>query len=152
MGRRIILSFPEENVSASAELLGEVAPETCRFIWERLPMEGQTIHGMYSGAEIFLFVDPPASLPPENQVNMPLPGELLYFYQEGGVFVDAPRSYAEVCVVYGRSVQLKGEGGVPTFASLFARLTGDWAEFGELCRRVRYEGPKRLRIRRASGE
>jgi hypothetical protein len=105
---------------------------------------------MYSGAEVFVFVDPPVELPPENQVNLPLPGELLYFYQEGGIFVDAPQSYAEICVVYGRGVQLKGEGGVPTFASLFAHLTGDWAEFADVCRRVRHEGPKRLRISRAS--
>lgn len=152
MSRRIELSFPEEGVSACAELMEEAAPETCRFVWERLPVEGKTIHGMYSGAEVFLFVDPAVCLPPENQVNLPLPGELLYFYQEGGVFVDASESYAEICLVYGRNVQLKGEGGVPTFASLFASLTGEWSEFGEVCRRVRYEGPKRLRISRASEE
>jgi len=150
--KQIILSFPEENVSGVAELLEDVAPEVCRFVWERLPMEGPAIHGMYSGAEVFVTVDPPTPLKPENLVSLPLPGEILYFYQEGGVFVDAPNSYAEICVIYGRSVQLRGEGGVPTFASLFARLIGDWTAFAAVCKRVRYEGPKLLRIVRGDGE
>jgi hypothetical protein len=150
MTKRILFSFPEENVSATAELLEEAAPETCRFIWEQLPAEGKTVHGMYSGAEIFIFLNPPAPLKPENQVNLPLPGEILYFYQEGGVYAGSAESYAEVCVIYGRNVQLKGEGGVPTFASLFARMEGDWTAFADVCKRVRYDGPKLLRIARAS--
>jgi hypothetical protein len=152
MTKRIVLSFPEENVSATAELLEDSAPETCRFIWEHLPAEGQTIHGMYSGREVFILVDPPTPVKPENLVHSPLPGDILYFYQEGGIFVDAPDSYAEICIIYGRSVQLKGEGGVPSFCSLFAHLVGDWTSFAAVSGRVRYDGPKLLRISRANEE
>ena len=152
MTKHIVLSFPEENISAMAELLEDVAPETCRFIWEHLPVEGRTVHGMLSGAEIFTFFDPATPLKRENLVNLPLSGEILYFFQEGGVYLDTPDSYAEICVIYGRNVQLKGEGGAPTFASLFARLIGDWTAFGAACGRVRYDGPKVLRIARASEE
>ena len=149
MSKRIVLSFPGENVSAMAELAEDAAPETCRFIWDRLPVENTTVHGMYSGREIFVIVDPPTAVKPENLVNLPLPGEILYFHQEGGVYVEADDPYAEICVIYGRSVQLKGEGGIPTFTNLFARMTGDWSEFAEVCARVRYEGPKLLRVVRA---
>jgi len=149
MYKRIVLSFPEENVSAVAELAEDAAPETCRFIWDHLPLENRTIHGMYSGREIFVIVDPPTPLKSENLVNLPLSGEILFFYQEGGVYVEADDPYAEICVIYGRSVQLKGEGGIPTFANLFARMTGDWSAFADVCRRVRYEGPKLLRVERA---
>ena len=76
MTKHIVLSFPEENVSAMAELLEDVAPETCRFIWEHLPVEGRTVHGMLSGAEIFTFFDPATPLKRENLVNLPLPGEM----------------------------------------------------------------------------
>jgi hypothetical protein len=152
MPKQIVLSFPEENVSATAELLEEAAPETCGFIWNRVPVEGKTVHGRYSGAEIFVFCDPPTPLKPENQVNLPLPGEILYYYQPGGVYAGSPDPFAEICVIYDRNVQLRGAGGVPTFASLFARLSGDWSAFADACKRVRYEGPKLLRITRANTE
>lgn len=152
MSRRIVLSFPDEGISAEAELLEEAAPATCRLVWERLPVENRTIHGMYSGREIFVLVEPPQAVAAENLVSLPLPGEILYFHQEGGVFVDADDPYAEICVIYGRGVQLKGEGGAPDFANLFARLIGDWVAFAEACQQVRYEGPRRLRIERGQGE
>jgi hypothetical protein len=149
MPQHITLSFPKENVSATAELLTDAAPETCRFVWLNLPVEGRTIHGMYSGAEIFVFVDPPTPVEAENLVNMPLPGEILYYYQEN-VYADSTEPFAEICVIYGRNVQLRGAGGIPTFASLFARMVGDWSEFAAVCKRVRYEGPKLLKITRSS--
>ena len=149
MPRRITLSFPEESISALAELLEDEASVTSHFIWDHLPVENKTVHGMYSGREVFVMVDPPTAVKPENLVNLPLSGEILYFYQEGGVYIEADNPYAEICVIYGRSVQLKGEGGIPTFANLFARMVGDWSEFADVCRRVRYEGPKLLRIERA---
>jgi hypothetical protein len=41
---------------------------------------------------------------------------------------------------------------VPTHASLFARIPGDWKydwiPFAKACRRVRWEGPQLLRIER----
>ena len=79
MTKRIVLSFPEENVSATAELLEDAAPETCRFIWEHLPAEGRNIHGLYSGKEMFILFNPATLLEPENLVTFPLPGEILYF-------------------------------------------------------------------------
>ncbi len=148
MAKRILLSFPDENVSAVAELLETQAPETCQFIWERLPVEGRTIHGKFSGNEVFVKVEPATEVKLENLVTLPLPGEILYYYQAGGVYVDIPNPYAEICVIYGRNVVLRGEGGVQVFCSLFARLTGDWTAFAEACRRVRFDGPKRLLVTR----
>ena len=104
---------------------------------------------MYSGHEVFIIIHPAAPVKQENLVNLPLPGEILYFYQEGGLYVESDHSYSEICVIYGRSVQLRGEGGLPGFASLFARFVGDWSAFADACRRVRPDGPKLLRISRA---
>lgn len=147
MARRIVLSFPEDGISAEAELLEDAAPATCRLVWEQLPVENQTVHGMYSGREVFVIVDSGA-VKEENLVNLPLPGEILYFHQEGGVYIDAEDPYAEICVIYGRGVQLRGEGGMPTFANCFARMIGDWSDFAAACARVRWEGPRRLRVER----
>ena len=38
---------------------------------------------MYSGAEVFAIIDDPMPAPQENLVQLPLPGELFYFYDEG---------------------------------------------------------------------
>jgi hypothetical protein len=49
-------------------------------------------------------------------------------------------------------VVLRGPEGVPTHASLFARIPGDWkydwVDFAKACRRARWEGPQTLRIER----
>ena len=151
--RRIRLSFPDTAESVEAELLTDEAPQTCETIWQRLPVEAQAIHGMYSGAEVFTMLqDPPASFP-ENLVQLPLPGELLYFYDAGSSGVGSRKTVGEICIVYGRGVVLRAHEGVPTHASLFARIPGDWTSdwtaFAQACRRCRWEGPQRLRIERA---
>ncbi len=153
--RRIRLSFVETGESAIAELLPGEAPGTCELIWSRLPLEAKAIHGMYSGAEVFTMVeDAPPSLV-ENLVQLPLPGELLYFYDDGRGGVGARKAVGEICIVYGRGVVLRAHEGVPTQASLFARIPGDWKHdwtaFAQACRRCRWEGPQRLRMERAEG-
>jgi uncharacterized protein DUF3830 len=148
--RRIRLTFPDSGESAAAELLAGEAPETCEVIWNRLPLEAKAIHGMYSGAEVFTMVDDPPPSVPENLVQLPLPGELLYFYDEGHGAVGARKPAGEICLAYGRGVVLRAHEGVPAHATLFARIPGDWkhdwTEFAEACRRCRWEGPRRLRI------
>jgi|SRR5215471_11285395 len=150
--RRIRLTFVVSGESVLAELLWEDAPETCEQIWARLPVESQAIHGMYSGAEVFTMLeDPPAAA--ENLLQLPLPGELLYFYDEGRGAVGARKPVGEICMVYGRGVVLRGHEGVPIYASLFARIPGDWNRdwtgFAQACRKCRWEGPQVLRIERA---
>lgn len=67
--------------SVLADLLDDEAPVTADHVWNRLPIEGSLIHGQFSGAEVFVLVDDPVRLPPENLVQLPLPGELLYFWR-----------------------------------------------------------------------
>ena len=150
--RAIRLTF-ESGESVVAELLWEDAPRTCGMIWERLPLEAKAIHGMYSGAEVFSLVENPAPSASENLVQLPLPGELLYFHDEGRGGVGARKPVGEICFVYGRGVVLRGHEGVPVHASLFARVPGDWTrdwtEFALACRKCRWEGPRKLRMERA---
>jgi len=60
-------------------------------VWKRLPVEQRAIHGMYSGAEVFVLLDDPELAPAENRVQLPLPGELLYFFDEGSGAVGRER-------------------------------------------------------------
>ncbi len=147
---RLKLSFPATGESAIAELLEKDAPEVCAYIVSLLPLEGNAIHGMYSGAEVFQMIDDPQAAAAENLVSLPLPGELLYFYDPGASATGRKGAVGEVCLVYGRGVSLKAHEGIPTRASLFARIPGDWkydwVPFAQACRRCRWEGPQKLRI------
>ena len=133
-----------------AVMLDDEAPGVCNYIWERLPIETRAIHGMYSGAEVFQLVDNPEPVAAENYTMLPLPGELLYFFNEGGNVTSPRNPVGEICLVYGRGVSLKGPEGAPAYASLFARIPGDWkhdwTEFAQACRRCRWGGPQVLRI------
>lgn len=149
--RRIRLAF-ETGEAVTADLLDDAAPAICRAVWDALPVEGGALHGQYSGAEVFVTLDP-LGVPHENLTQLPLPGELLYFTEAGTGVLTARRAVGEICFVYGRGVVLRQHEGVPTFASLFARVPGDWlhdwTDFQQACRRLRREGMRRLRIERA---
>jgi hypothetical protein len=102
---------------------------------------------------VFILLDEAKPAPHENMTQVPLPGEIFYFFDPGGNVTSGNRQVAEICVVYHRGVILKGPEGAPGYASLFARIPGDWKydwqDFAQACRRVRHEGPQRLRIERA---
>jgi hypothetical protein len=151
--RKIRLTYVATGESVMAEMLDDEAPEVCRMVWDMLPIEKKTIHGQFSGAEVFVMLDNPKPAPPEALTQLPLPGELLYFYDETKNVLNPPKPFAEVCLVYNRGVVLRAAEGVPTHASLFARIPGDWkydwTDFRAACRRSRHEGPQVLRIERA---
>jgi len=150
--RQIRLTFLTTGESVIAEMLDDESPGVCRFIWERLPLENRTVHGQFSGAEVFILLDNPEAAPLESQTQIPLPGEIFYFFDPGGSVTSGKSQAAEICIVYNRGVVLRGPEGVPTYASLFARIPGDWkydwCDFAKACRRVRTDGPQRLRIER----
>ena len=151
--RQIRLTYVATGESVCAEMLDDEAPEVCRLVWDLLPVEGKVLHGMYSGAEVFLLLESAAPHPPENLCQLPLPGELLLFYDGSSSVANSKRPVREICFAYNRGVVLRGPEGVPTYASLFARVPGDWkhdwVDFQQVCRQVRREGPQVLRIERA---
>jgi hypothetical protein len=151
--RRIRLTYVASGESVFAEMLDDEAPGVCEHVWNVLPVQTKVIHGMYSGAEVFALVDNPRPAPPENLCQLPLPGEVLYFFDGSSNVANSKKPVAEICIVYGRGVVLRGPEGVPTHCSLFARIPGDWkyewTDFAKACRRARWEGPQELRIERA---
>jgi hypothetical protein len=141
--RRIRLTIVETGESVVAEVLDDEAPVTAEHVWGLLPVEAQLIHGQFSGAEVFVLVERAKQLPPENLVQLPLPGELLYFYEGTESATSGPdaQPVSEIAFIYNRGVTLKQAEGVPTHLSLFARVPGDWktdwTEFRAACRKAR---------------
>lgn len=150
--RQIRLTFVASGESVLAEMLDDEAPAVCEHVWKILPVETKIIHGMYSGAEVFAMLENPQPLAEENLVQLPLPGELLYFYDSSTGAIGAKKPVAELVLAYGRGVTLRAHEGVPTHCSLFARIPGDWkydwANFAKECRKARWEGPQILLIQR----
>jgi hypothetical protein len=150
--RQIRLTFVDSGVSAVAELLDDEAPRTCAYVWDQLPLEHDLYHGRYSGMEAFVVLDEAEELPPERRCSLPLPGEILYWYDPSTAVTSGGVPVAEIVLAFGRAVRLGGPEGVPSFGNLFARIPGDWkydwTEFAAECGRVRTEGLKRLRIER----
>jgi len=151
--RQIRLTFVDTGETVLAEMLDDESPEVCRLVWDLLPIETRAIHGMYSGAEVFALLENPKPCAAEGLTQLPLPGEILYFYDESKNVTNTRKAVAELCIVYNRGVVLRGPEGVPTHASLFARVPGDWkydwTSFRDACRKARWEGPQRLRVERA---
>ena len=149
MARTLILKLVEPEVSAVADLLDEQAPETCRMIWDHLPLEGRTVHGMYSGPELFIRTDHLPRVAAENQMHRPLPGDMGFWFQEGGRYHGSPVPVSEVVFIYNRGAAIMGADGQPTWVNLFAQIRAAGAEaFYAAARKVRTEGPVTLRIER----
>ena len=151
MPKTLTFHIVEEQVSAVADLLEDRAPRTCELVWERLPIEGRLIHGMYSGPELFVILDGFSGVGPENQVSRPLPGDIGYFHQEAGLYASSPHEVAELVYVYDRGAAIKGADGHDSWVNLFARLRPDGAEaFLAASQRARREGPFTLRVERGT--
>ena len=151
--RKIRLTYVASGESVLADMLEDEAPNVCEFVWDQLPLQTKAIHGMYSGLEVFTMIDKPEPVPAENLVQLPLPGELLYFYDPSVGAVGAGKPVGEIVLVYGRGVVLRAHEGVPTHCALFGRIPGDWkydwVNFAKECRKSRWEGPQMLRIEQA---
>jgi hypothetical protein len=149
--KTLVFRIVESGVSAVADLLEDRAPETCALIWERLPLEGRLIHGMYSGPELFIILDGFPEVAPENRVNRPLPGDIGYFHQNPGLFASSPHEVAELVYIYERGVSIKGADGHDSWVNLFAQFRPDGRDaFMVASKLVRKEGPFTLRIERGA--
>lgn len=139
MGRRIIIELG--NANATAELLEDDAPQTCRAIWERLPLSGQAMPTIVSGSEVFICVGPGFPIGFENQTIYPIPGDVV-FYLQPATFVDSvpcghERHRETIGIAYGRDVQMYGPVlplPVNVFATIVEGLDAIAAEVGRMKR------------------
>jgi len=103
------------NAVAFAELDEEHAPETTRWLKEALPIEGQAIHSMENGREVYLTVEGLHRVPDENQTIYQTVGDLLVYYKPA-LFVEPewPRHVRDILVVsfvYERDSAIRGLNG-----------------------------------------
>lgn len=154
--KKIKISFIDEKVEAIANLLEDKAPVTCACLWKALksPVEGMCIHAIWTGREIsFPFprevfpCDEGLHLPPENQITIPLPGDIVWNAYSPYQWQGNPNIVYDFGVFYGRDSRLfLPMGWKPS--TLFATIEENLVSFAEVCARCQSEGKKRLRIER----
>ena len=149
MAREIEIRFVDEGVSARAVLLEDEAPRTCRTIWELLPLEGEAIHGAYSGTVVALHFDPTVTVPEENATTCIQTGDVMFTHYEPGFRHGHPEPVSEVYWAYDRYARPTIPGQwVPATANVFGRIVGDPTAFYAMSRALQRTGVKRLAIRR----
>ena len=141
----MILTFPEENVIARAELRWEAAPETCKAIRDMGRFPGTAHHGIYSGSECVLLLEKLLKVPPENATSNVTRGDVGFTWMAAGSAYGVTRDFAEICWFYDIDAEPRMWEG-PVAVNLFARIVEPADEFYAVCRRMRREGIKPFRV------
>jgi hypothetical protein len=143
----IVIRFLDEGVAASARLLREQAPKTCRAVLDVLPAAGSARHGIFSGSEVYLVLDELLAPPREHATTIVGPGDVGFLTVEKGSGYGIEESYSEVCWFYDLDATPSMPEG-PIAVNVFARLY-DADAFFAVCRDMRLEGAKSVEIARA---
>ena len=147
MQDEIVFRFLDEGVAASARLLQEQAPDTCRAVVDALPAAGSARHGIYSGSEVYLVLAELLTPPREHATTIVGPGDVGFLTVEKGTGYGIQEAYSEVCWFYDLdATPCLPEG--PIAVHVFARLS-DADAFFAVCGRMRLEGAKKVEITRA---
>jgi len=161
--------FPENGVTAVAEMLADYAPRTCTAIWECLsvPARGYAFHSSWAGSEIAFdlpkenrIFDPlsvpafPTRFGGENLTWIPSAGSVTWTYFPPYYRHSLPEESWDIAVTYGTSYQpgsmlLGATGFIPR--NLFAVIIDNLAGFSIVCEKARSQGKKELVIRRCAG-
>ena len=147
--RQIRISFPDDRISAVADLLEADCPNTCEAIWRLLPLRVKAIHDIWSGHQVLAHLDNKFVLPPENVLTyLPIPGDMFYYYRPRNYFRGSPYGRpesAEIGIVYDRDTRPQGPRG-PEAVNLFANISSSLEGFARACEDMIYRGQKSLLI------
>lgn len=143
-------SVAVEGQTWTLALLDHVAPRTCQAFWELLPYEGPIIHCAWFGHAAF-FLDrielPALGYDLENRSSRLAPGDWIW-----DPYIN------EITFAYGRYAEVRFPTTVwlddrphPNQACIFARVDANLDGFAAMCKSLRYEGSKAMRVARLDG-
>lgn len=133
----------------SLALLDHIAPRTCQAFWELLPYEGQVIHCAWFGHAAF-FLDrvelPGMGYELENRSAKLAPGDWVW-----------DPYIKEITFAYGRYAQVNFPTTIwldgrphPNQVCIFARIVEKLDSFAAMCKSLRFDGTKPMRVTRSS--
>jgi len=132
---------------ARARLLDEAAPVTCETLWKRLPLSGSAGHAMLSGTSVALYIDPSIVLPEENATVQIQTGDVMFTHYRERERHGFPEALSEIYWAYDRYCRPTAPGKMtPVIPNVFAEFEQGSQAFFEVCRRIRREGTRPLKI------
>ena len=142
------LRFPENGVEARARLFQDLAPATCAAVWKHLPLQGRSLHDIWSGRQIFLPLRASLAVEPENASLYVVPGDLYYYERPARLDRGRPYGYlelSEIGIVYGRDSQPWSPRG-PKVVNIFASMEENLEAFARACEQMVWDGSQDLEI------
>ena len=125
------------GVIGAATLLDDLAPKTCQALWDILPIETRTIQTFRAGQNWRTegnYELQPRDAPAENPTTSVEPGDIYYMN-------DHNLGLLKIFMTYGRAQ--------PTAPrTVIARIDENLDELINVSRRILYEGPKNVALRR----
>jgi hypothetical protein len=141
----ICLKFADEDAAARALLLWDEAPQTCAAIVERLPVRGDAHHAIYSGSECVLLLKESLRLEKEHATSQVTVGQVGFAWLAAGSSYGVKDDISEICWFYDIDAQPRMWEG-PVDVNIFAEIREPAAAFYAMCRRMRREGVKPIRV------
>ncbi len=137
------------NVEAFAQLDENDAPTATKWLKKLLPIEGQAVHSMENGREVYVVLDAPDRIDEENQTIYQTVGDLFVYYKPA-IFVkpEWPRHIRDVLVIgfiYERDSAIRGMTG-PLATNLVGKITEGIDALAREAPRMRREGFGKMRI------
>jgi hypothetical protein len=137
--------FVESGATAHARLLWDEAPVTCDAVVKLLPIAGRAHHAIYSGSECVQLLKEVPRIGRENATADVKKGQVAFTWMAAGTAYGVNEDFAEVCWFYDIDAQPRMWEGVVE-VNIFGEIVGDAQEFYAVCRQMRREGVKALRI------
>jgi hypothetical protein len=147
MMRLIEFVAEDESITARAALWEDRAPQTCKLVWEMLPVTAYFHHAIYSGSEVAMMLPTYMPMGEENATYIVETGEIGFLSLQAKNFFEVDADFSEIAFFYGRGARPSMMEG-PVRLNLFAHFVSGEKELYALCYRMRKEGQKRFTIRR----
>jgi len=141
----IYLRFAEQEAAARADLLWDKAPQTCAAIVDCLPVGGDAHHAIYSGSECVHVLKEPLQLEKEHATSQVTKGQVGFAWLAAGCSYGVKDDFSEICWFYDFDAQPRMWEG-PVDVNIFAEIREPAEAFYTMCRRMRREGVKPIRI------
>ena len=144
MAKRLIFEF-EKGGTIYARLLLKEAPKTCEAFIQTLPYQGEALHAMMAGEEIFMEPYPiTQKLDFENESNDVEPGTVACVATDSFKRT-RKQDGSSFCVFYGKSRPRKGVDQTID-VNVFGKVE-DVEAMKAIGRRIRHDGAEKMSIR-----
>lgn len=156
MSKDILLKVPALGSTSVVRMLWDEAPETCKAVWDALPLVQPVFHGRRSGKEVFILTDPLPVPEAENSTAVGHTGDVFFlrlpptWSDDHQDFNRSDKGVFDMAFIYGEDALLRGPNEVLS-GNLFGRIVEGLEEFSSACEEIWLHGTQDLAMERIEG-